>query len=91
MARRASFSLDRRMLVSKRSLLIDVALDAGCICSGRQSGLLQLETAMRVVAIAATHGAFQNLMMERCGELRLDLTVATRTKLRIVRLQHPHG
>src|SRR5205809_393855 len=36
MARRASFSLDRRMLVSKRSLLIDVALDAGCICAGRQ-------------------------------------------------------
>ena len=61
----AAFSLDRRMFVSERTLLVCVALDAGGIRSGRQSGLLRLKAAVRIVTIAATHRAFQDFVMER--------------------------
>ena len=91
MTGRASFGFYRSVFVSKRPLLIHVALNASGVGAGRESGLLQLETAMRIVTIAATHRAFQHLVMERRSELRLDFAVTTRTELRIVRLQHSHG
>src|SRR5437773_2977128 len=90
-ASRTPFRLDRRMLVGKRTLFVDVALYARGIGAGRQPGLFQLKTAVRIVAIAATHCAFQNLMMEGRRERRLDLSVATHTKLRIVHPQHSDG
>ena len=46
---------------------------------------------MRVMAITATHGAFQYLVVEGSRKRRLDLTVTTNAKLRIVRLQHSYG
>jgi len=91
MTGRASFGFHRSVFVRKRPLLIYVALDAGRVGAGREPGLLQLETTMRIVAIAATHCAFQHLVMERRGKLRFDFTVATRAELRIVHLQHSHG
>ena len=91
MARRTAFGFHRSVFISKRPLLIYVAPDASRVGAGREPGLLQFETAMRIVTIAATHGAFQHLMMKRRGELRLDLCVATRAELRIVHLQHSHG
>ena len=86
--RRAALGLHRRVLEGKRPLLINVALDAGCIDATGKSGLPRFEPAVRVVTIAATHRAFQHFMMERHIELRLNFVMTTGAKLRIVSLQH---
>ena len=82
MTSNAAFSLNRRMFVNKRSLLVCVTLDASCIRSRRQSRLFELETAVRIVAVAALHRAFQHLVMERQVELVLCLAMTTETELR---------
>ena len=88
---RATFRLQRRMFVSKRPLLVGVALDASRIAASGESCLLQLKTAMRVVTVAALHRAFEDLVMERHAERRLHLTVTTKAKLRLTYLQHLQG
>ena len=87
---RAAFGLDRRVFERKRSLLVCVAPDACSICSCGQPGLPRLKSTVRVMTVAAAHRAFQNLVMEGRGELRLHLVVAAGAKLRIVCLQHAH-
>ena len=89
MTRYAAVSLDRRMLVNKRPLLVCVTLDARCICSCRQPCLFELKTAVRVMAIAALHRAFQHFVMERQIELVLRLAVTTETKLRFAISEEP--
>src|SRR5215510_1816465 len=84
-----AFGFDRRVFIGEWSLLVSMTLDAGRVRAGGQAGLLRLEPAMRVVTIAATHGAFQYFVMEGRGELRLDLGVTAGAKLRVIRLQHP--
>jgi hypothetical protein len=79
----ASVGLHGSMFVNKRSLLVCVTLDASSVGARRQSCLLEFETAVRVVAIAALHRAFQHLVMERQVELMLGLTMTTETKLRL--------
>jgi hypothetical protein len=81
MTRNAPISLDRGMLVNKRSLLVCVTLDAGSVGAGRESRLFKLETAVRIVAIAALHRPFEHLVMERQVELVLRLAMTTETKL----------
>ena len=87
----AAFGLDRRVFERERSLLVYVALDASGIGARRQPGLPGLESAVRIVTIAATHRAFQNFVMERHVELRLHLAVTADAELWIVRLQHAGG
>src|SRR5215203_739379 len=82
MACDAPIGLDRSMFVNERSLLVCVTLDASRVGAGRQSRLLKLETAVRIVAIAALHRAFQHLVMERQIELVLSLGMTTQAKLR---------
>lgn len=79
--RDASVSLNWSMLVNKRTLFVCVTLDAGGIGSSRQSRLFQLKSAVRVVAIAALHRAFQHFVMERQIELVLCFAMTTETKL----------
>ena len=79
------------MFISERTLLVSVTLDASGIRAGGQSGLFQLKTAVRIVTIAAIHGAFENFVMERHTERRLHLAVATQTKLGLTLLQHRDG
>lgn len=81
MTRDATVRLDRRVLVNKRSLLVCVTLDARCVGAGRESRLLELKTAVRIVAITALHRAFQHFVMERQLELMLRFAVATHTEL----------
>ena len=81
--RDATISLYRCMLVNKRPLLVCVTLDASRVGAGRQSRLLELETAVWVVAIAARHCAFQHFVVERQIELVLGLAMTTKTKLRL--------
>lgn len=80
-ARDAAVSLNRSMLVNKRTLLVRVTLDARGIDARRQSRLFQLESSVWVVAIAALHRAFQHFVMERQVELVLRLAVTTEAKL----------
>lgn len=61
----APVSLDRRVFVHKWPLFVRMALNAGRISSGCEAGLLQFETAMRVMAISAAHCAFKDLVMKR--------------------------
>src|SRR5262249_27324544 len=84
----ATFRLHRRVFIRKWSLLVHVTLNAGRIRARRQASLLRLEPAMRIVTIAATHGPFQNFVVERSRELRLDLGGTAGAKLRVIRLQH---
>jgi len=79
--RDAPLGLQRRMLENKRSLLVCVTLDASRVGAGRQSRLLELETAVRVVAITTLHRAFQHFVMERQVELVLGLAMTIETKL----------
>ena len=79
----AALGLHRRVLVNERALLVCVTLDASGVSTGGQSCLLKLETAVRIVAIAALHCAFQHLVMERQVELVLRFTMTTETKLRL--------
>jgi hypothetical protein len=91
MTGRTPFGLHRRMFVSKWSLLVHVTLNTRGIPASCQSGLLKLKTAVRVMAITAAHGAFQNFVMEGRRKCRLDLAVTTQTKLRVIHLQHSDG
>jgi hypothetical protein len=69
------------MFVDKRTLLVCVTLDASRVRAGRKSRLFELETAMRIVAIAALHRAFQDLVVEGQIKLVLGLAVTTYAKL----------
>jgi len=83
----APVGLNRRMFINKRALLVCVTLDASGIGSDGKSGLLEFKTAVRIVAIAALHRPFQNLVMEGQIELVLGFTVATETELWFTRFQ----
>ena len=88
MAGRAPFSFERSMFVSKRTLLVRVTFNTSGVRAGSQSGLLEFKTAMRIVAITALHGSFENFVMKRCIELGLHLTMTTHAELRFPDLQH---
>ena len=79
----AAIGFDRSMLVYEWSLLVCVTLDASSVRARRQSCLFKFETAVRVVAIAALHCAFQHFVVERQIELVLGLTMTTETELRL--------
>ena len=78
----AAVGFHRRVFVNKRSLFVGVTLDARRVSAGRESGLFELETAVRIVAIAALHRSFQHFVMERQVELVLGLGVTAQAKLR---------
>ena len=82
MACNAPIGLDRSMFVNERSLLVYVTLDASRVGAGSESRLLKFEAAVRIVAIAALHRAFQHLVMEGQIELVLRLAMTTQAKLR---------
>jgi len=82
MASDATVSLNGSVFVNKRSLLVRMTLDTCGVGARRESRLLQLETAVRIVAVAALHRAFQHLVMKRQIELVLCLAMTTETKLR---------
>ena len=69
------------VLISERSLLICVAFETDSICTGRQSGLFRLETAMRIVTIAATHRPLKNLVVKRHIELVFGFAMTSHAQL----------
>ena len=74
------------MFKSERTLLIRVTLHAGRVNASSQSRLFKLESAMGIVAVAALHRAFEDLVMKRQIKLVLDLRVAAKTKLGLIGL-----
>ena len=70
------------MFVSERSLLVGVTFNTSRIRAGCEPRLFQLKTTVRIMTIAATYRAFENFMMERLVEVRLDLVMTADAKLR---------
>jgi len=81
MTSNAAFSLQRRMLIGERTLLVSVALDTRGVGARREPCLFQLESTMRIVAIAAFHHAFHHLVMKWLGEIRFHFGMAAHTEL----------
>ena len=75
------------MFESKWALLVRMTLDARGVCACSQPRLLELKTTVRIVAIAALHRAFQNLVMERKIKLVLCFAMTTQAKLRLARFE----
>jgi hypothetical protein len=71
------------MFVNEWPLFVGVTLDASSVGARREPSLFQFEATVRVMAIAALHDAFQNLVMERHIELVLRFAVATEAELRL--------
>ena len=91
MTSNATIGLYWSMLVNKRSLLVCVTLDTGCVSAGCEPRLLELETAVRIVAIAALHGAFEHPVVKWLTELSLGFVVAGYAELGLICSQHPFG
>jgi len=87
MTRNATLGLNGSVLEHEGTLFIRVTLDAGCVHPSGQSGLLQLEPAVRIMTITASHSPFKNLVMERRRELMFDLGVTAQAKLRLADFQ----
>ena len=84
---RTSFGFEWRVLVSERALLVCVTLYAGRIGAGCEPCLLELEAAVRIVAVAALHRAFKHLVMKRFGEVGLNFVVTAYAQLRFAQLE----
>ena len=82
MATGATLDLRRRMLVDKWPLLVGVALDASGINAHREPCLFLLKAAVWIMAIAALHRSFENLVMKGRIKLRLHLAMTTHAELR---------
>lgn len=90
-ARRTTFNLQRRVLERERSLLVRVALQTAGIDACCQTRLLELETTVRIVTIAALDQTFEHLVMKRAAELRLRFAVTIDAKLRLASFEHVRG
>ena len=88
MACRATFELERRMFIDEGPLFIGVALYTGLISANRQFGLLLIKTAVRIMAIAAAHRAFEHFVPEWLGELGLHVVVTGKAQLGLAVFQH---
>ena len=86
MTRHAAVGFDGRMFERKWTLLIGVTLDTRGVSTNRQSCLFQFETAVRIVAVAASHSSLKNLVMRRHGELMFDFVMTVKAKLRFTDL-----
>jgi hypothetical protein len=87
MACGASFGLEWRMFVSKRTLLVGMTLHARRICAGCQSCLLELETAVGIVTIAALHRALEDFVMKGLVEIGFYFLVTAYAELRLADFQ----
>ena len=83
MASNTAFGLYWRVLVNKGPLLIGVTLNTSSVRTGSQPRLFEFETAVRIVTVAAAHGAFEDFMMKRQVKLVLDLRMAANAQLRL--------
>ena len=88
MTRGTSFKLERAVFENERSLLFGVTFHTGLVRTYRKLCLFLIETAVRVMTIAAAHGALKHLMTKRLRELSFDLAVTAYAELRFAVLEH---
>jgi hypothetical protein len=87
MAAHAPFRLDRGVLIDKRSPRLHMALGADQVLIGSRFQVVLLESAMRVVAIAAVDRAFVHRVVEWHSERPLHVAVALVAQLRLRNLE----
>src|SRR5262249_41940067 len=85
----AAVNLHRRVFECKRTGLVRVAVKTNYVLSRRGTELMGEESAVRVVAVVAGNQSLIDPVMERLGEVGLDLQMASETKLRHGCLQQP--
>jgi hypothetical protein len=83
MASNTAFGLYRRVFVNKWPLLIGMTLNTSSVCTRSQPRLFEFKTPVRIVTVAAAHGAFEDFMMKRQVKLVLDLRMAANAQLRL--------
>ncbi len=83
-----TFGFHRGVFISEWTLLVRMTFNASSISAGCQSRLFELETAVRVMTIAATHRTFHDFVVEGHRERGFHFAVATQTKLRVAHFQH---
>jgi hypothetical protein len=88
MTRGAAFELQRAMLKYKRSLFIGMALNTCRVSADRELRLFLLESAVRIVAIAALHRAFEYSVVKWFSKLRFRFVVTRHAKLRLICSEH---
>jgi hypothetical protein len=81
MANDTTFLFYRRVLEYEGPLFVNVALHANCVDPRRETGLLQLESSMRIMTITTLHSPFGNSMMIWLRELGLCFVVAILAEL----------
>ena len=84
----APFDLCRRMFEDERTLFVRVALEARSVRPCRKPYLLQLESSVRIMAIAAIHRPFQHFVVKGSVELRLGLVMTRHAEQHLVFFQH---
>ena len=89
--RNTTVSLYGSMFVNKWTLLIGMTLYARRVSASREPRLLQLEAAVRIVAVAALHRAFENLVMKRHQELVFGFAMAVQAELRLALFQQVYA
>lgn len=83
----AALGLDHRVLIHKRAGRLRVALGAHRVLLRGTHKALPSKGAVRVVAVGALYQSLFHFVMEGHGELRLDISVALETKLRLSGLE----
>ena len=81
MAGYATFGLNHRMLIYKRSGFVRMTLEADGVLRGSGAQLARQESTVRIMAIAALHEPFVNTMMKGARELLLCFEMAAVAKL----------
>ena len=84
MAGYATFRLNHRVFVYKRSGFVRMTLEADGVLRGGGAQLARQESTVRVMAIAALHEPFVNTMMKGARELLLCFEMAAVAKLRLL-------
>lgn len=74
--RRTALCLNGSVFENEWPLFVGVAFYASGIGAGRQAGLFQLKTTMRIVTVATPQRAFEHLVVEGGVELMFDFRVA---------------
>ena len=85
--RDAALGFHGRVLEDKWSGFVGVTTEANLILGRSRAQLASQETAVRIMAVAASEQTLVHAMMDRFGELRSDFPVAPVTQHRLRRCQ----
>jgi len=87
-AGRAAFRLHWSVFVSKRPLLVHMALETWRVPTRCQSHLFEFKTTVWIMTVAAFYRAFENFVMEGLVKVGLRFSMAAHANLRVTCFQH---